>query len=157
MSTPPEHEVVIVGGGPAGLTAAVYTTRLSYDTAVINRGGGRASLMWNTHNAIGITEDTLGNEFLEIAATQLEEYGAKQYTDRVKTITRADEDDRAFRVEANHRTVLTDRVMLVTGFNDKPSNVPMAQPSLAPEEAKEPAQRVGGGHRRRIVGMPGEE
>lgn len=125
MSTPPEHEIVIVGGGPAGLTAAVYATRLSHDTAVINRGGGRASLMWNTHNVIGITEDTSGNEFLEIAATQLEEYGANQYTDRVKTITRADEDDRTFRVEANHRTVLTDRVVLATGFNDKPSNVPM--------------------------------
>lgn len=125
MDDPPAHEVVVVGGGPAGLTTAIYTTRLSHDTAIITRGGGRASLMWNTHNVIGITEDTSGNEFLEIAATQLEEYGAKYYTDRVKTITPTDEADHRFRVEANHRTVLADRVVLATGFNDKPSNVPM--------------------------------
>lgn len=65
MSTPPEYEIVIVGGGPAGLTAAMYATRLSYDIAVINRDGGRASRMWNTYTDIGITEDTSGNEFLE--------------------------------------------------------------------------------------------
>ena len=79
----------------------------------------------NNAHVLAITEDTSGNEFLETAATQLEEYGTKQYTDRVKTITRSKEDDRTFRVEANHRTVLADRVVLATGFNDKPSNVPM--------------------------------
>lgn len=120
-----EHEIVVVGGGPAGLTAAVYTTRLSHDTAIIDRGGGRASLMWNTHNVIGITEDTSGNEFLEIATKQLEEYGTKHYTDRVRTITPTNEGDHNFRVEVSDQTVLTDRVVLATGFNDKPSNVPM--------------------------------
>ena len=125
MDKAPEYEVVVVGGGPAGLTTAVYTTRLSHDTAVINRGGGRASLMWNTHNVIGITEDTSGNKFLEIVATQLEEYGTNHYTDRVNTIIPTDDSDRNFRIEANNHTVLTDRVVLATGFNDKPSNVPM--------------------------------
>jgi thioredoxin reductase (NADPH) len=125
MGNSPAHEVVIVGGGPAGVTTAIYTTRLSHDTAVINRGGGRASLMWNTHNVLGITEDTSGNEFLEIAATQLEEYGTKYYEDRVTAITPTDDADREFRVEATDQTVLADRVVLATGFNDKPSDVSM--------------------------------
>ena len=72
----PEYEVVVVGGGPAGLTTALYTTRLGHDTAVVDRGGGRAAMMMETHNVIGITEDVSGNEFLQTAREQVSDYGA---------------------------------------------------------------------------------
>jgi thioredoxin reductase (NADPH) len=72
----PAHEVVVVGGGPAGMTAALYSTRLGHDTAVFNRGGGRAAMMQEVHNLLGVTEETGGAEFLEIGQEQLEEYGA---------------------------------------------------------------------------------
>ena len=49
-----EYEVVVVGGGPAGLTAALYATRLNHDTAVVDRGGGRAAMMQDIHNVIGV-------------------------------------------------------------------------------------------------------
>lgn len=119
------HEVVVVGGGPAGTTAAMYTTCLGHDTALIDRDGGRASLMWNTHNVIGITEDTSGREFIDIAANQLDDYGTRWYSDRVTEITSLPDHDHQFQVEANQRTLLADRVVLATGFNDKPSNVSM--------------------------------
>ena len=57
-----EYQVTVVGGGPAGLTAALYATRLGHDTAVIGRGGGRAAMMADTHNVIGVTEDVSGVE-----------------------------------------------------------------------------------------------
>jgi thioredoxin reductase (NADPH) len=120
-----EHEVVVIGGGPAGATAAIYTTRLGHDTALIDRDGGRASLMWNTHNVIGVTEDTSGREFIDIAAAQLEEYGTQCYSDRVTAVAPTEDQAHQFQVEANQRTIYADRVVLATGFNDKPSNVPM--------------------------------
>ncbi|MFB6296669.1 MAG: FAD-dependent oxidoreductase, partial [Halobacteriales archaeon] len=49
-----DSDVAVVGGGPAGLTAALYTTRLGLDTVVIDRGGGRAAMMLDTHNVIGV-------------------------------------------------------------------------------------------------------
>jgi len=53
-----EYEVAVIGGGPAGLQAALYTTRLGHDTAVVDRGGGRAAMMLDTHNVVGVTEDS---------------------------------------------------------------------------------------------------
>ncbi|MFB6082668.1 MAG: NAD(P)/FAD-dependent oxidoreductase [Halorientalis sp.] len=116
MSEEHEYEVVVVGGGPAGLTTALYTTRLGHDTAVINRGGGRAAMMQDTHNVIGITEDTSGNELLQTAIEQIQSYGADYHRDFVSDAERTD--DGRFRLEAGDVTAVTDRVVLATGFSD---------------------------------------
>ena len=134
---PTERDVVVVGGGPAGLTAALYTTRLGHDTAVINRGGGRAAMMLDTHNVIGVTEDVSGNEFLETAVEQLEEYGTDYRRGFVTDVERvggsgADaggEDaavaDPLFRVRTHSGDLLADRVVLATGFNDLRPDPPL--------------------------------
>jgi len=114
--TATEYQVTVVGGGPAGLTAALYTTRLGHDTAVIDRGGGRAAMMADTHNVIGVTEDVSGVEFLGTALEQVKSYGADHYRDFVSEARRTD--DGRFRLEAGDATVVTDRVVLATGFTD---------------------------------------
>ncbi|MFC6938462.1 NAD(P)/FAD-dependent oxidoreductase [Salinirubellus sp. GCM10025818] len=119
----PEYDVAVVGGGPAGLTAALYTTRLGHDTAVINRGGGRAAMMLDTHNVIGVTEEVSGNEFLQTAVEQVKAYGAAYHRDFVTDIERTD--DGRFRVVANDVEVLTDRVVLATGFSDVRPDPPL--------------------------------
>jgi len=118
-----EYEVTVVGGGPAGLTAALYTTRLGHDTAVINRGGGRAAMMLDTHNVIGVTEEISGNELLQTAVEQVESYGADYHRDYVTDIERTE--DGRFRVAANGVEVLTDRVVLATGFSDTRPDPPL--------------------------------
>lgn len=118
----PEYDVTVVGGGPAGLTTALYTTRLGHDTVVINRGGGRAAMMLDTHNVIGVTEEVSGNEFLQTAIDQIEGYGADYHQDFVEEIERT---DRRFRVTAGDRTVITDRVVLATGFSDARPDPPL--------------------------------
>jgi thioredoxin reductase (NADPH) len=123
MSEPSEYEVVVVGGGPAGLTAALYTTRLGHDTAVINRGGGRAVMMKDTHNVIGITEDVSGNELLQTAIEQIQSYGADYHRDFVTDAERLD--DGRFRLEAGDVTAVAERVVLATGFSDERPDPPL--------------------------------
>jgi thioredoxin reductase (NADPH) len=123
MSDTPEYEVTVVGGGPAGLTTALYTTRLGHDTAMINRGGGRAAMMLDTHNVIGVTEDVSGNEFLQTAREQIQAYGADYHQDFVSDIERRD--DGRFHVTAGNVEVVTDHVVLATGFSDVRPDPPL--------------------------------
>jgi len=123
MSEPQEYQVTVVGGGPAGLTAALYTTRLGHATAVINRGGGRAAMMLDTHNVIGVTEEVSGNEFLATATDQIEAYGADYCRDFVTEAERTD--DGRFRLVAGDVEVLTDAVVLATGFSDVRPDPPL--------------------------------
>jgi thioredoxin reductase (NADPH) len=62
------YEVVVVGGGPAGLTAALYTTRLGHRTALVPREGDRYELVDAVHDLIGVSEDTAGAELAAVAA-----------------------------------------------------------------------------------------
>ena len=128
-----EYDVVVVGGGPAGLTTALYTTRLGLDTALVDRGGGRAAMMQDTHNVIGVTEDVSGGEFLQTAREQVESYGADVHRDFVGGIERVDEttgsdeigDDTGFILEGEDTDYRTSRVVLATGFSDVRPDPPL--------------------------------
>ena len=117
------YEVAVVGGGPAGLSAALYTTRLGHDTVVVDRGGGRAAMMLDTHNVIGVTEDISGNEFLATATDQVTEYGGDVVRDFVDDIKR--EPDGRFRLSGNSTEILADRVVLGVGFSDERPEPPL--------------------------------
>lgn len=117
------YEVAVVGGGPAGLSTALYTTRLGHDTIVLNRGGGRAAMMLETHNVIGVSEETSGNELLSTAREQVEAYGAefrRTYVDTVSSTA-----DGQFRLETTDATYLADRVVIAVGFSDERPDPPL--------------------------------
>ena len=117
------YEVAVIGGGPAGLSAALYTTRLSHDTVVIDRGGGRAAMMLDTHNVIGVPEEISGNEFLQTATEQVESYGGEVRRDFIDSIEQTD--DGRFLLEGNSTTIVADRVVLGVGFSDKRPEPPL--------------------------------
>ncbi|AXG10852.1 NAD(P)/FAD-dependent oxidoreductase [Haloplanus rubicundus] len=118
------YDVAVVGGGPAGLTAALYTTRLGHDTVIVNRGGGRAAMMQDTHNVIGITEDVSGVEFLQTAQQQVQEYGATYRRGFVNGIDRRD-DERFHLAVDDGDDVDVRRVVLATGFSDVKPDPPL--------------------------------
>ena len=122
-----EYEVAVVGGGPAGLTTALYATRLGHDTVLIDRGGGRAAMMLDTHNVIGITEDVSGNDLLGRARDQIEGYGADVRQEFVESVERVGgpDDDPLFRLETADEEYAADRVVLATGFTDARPDPPL--------------------------------
>lgn len=114
-SSTDRYEVVVVGGGPAGMTAALYAVRLGHRTAVVDRGGGRAAMMQDVHNLIGVTEETSGNEFLGIGMDQLREYGCDIHRDRLTGCRR--EEDGPLRLTGTDAEYEADYVVLATGAN----------------------------------------
>ncbi|WP_222914428.1 NAD(P)/FAD-dependent oxidoreductase [Natrinema sp. SYSU A 869] len=109
------YEVAVVGGGPAGLTTALYTARLGHDTAVFDRGGGRAAMMQDTHNVIGTPESVSGNELLETAVEKIQSYGADYHQEFVTGVKRIDD---SFALETTDGSAIADSVVLATGFSD---------------------------------------
>ena len=120
------YDVAVVGGGPAGLSTALYAARLGNDVAMFDRGGGRAAMMMDTHNVIGVTEDVSGNEFLSTAHEQIQDYGADLHRAYITDAARIDDgDDPEFVVSTGEDEYRTDRVVLATGFSDGRPDPPL--------------------------------
>ncbi|WP_144920387.1 NAD(P)/FAD-dependent oxidoreductase [Halorubrum salsamenti] len=122
-SSDDEYDIAVVGGGPAGLTTALYGARLGHETVLIDRGGGRAAMMADTHNVIGVTEETSGNEFLATGREQVQSYGGEFERGFVTDVERTDDD--RFRLSTNGAELVAERVVLATGFSDERPDPPL--------------------------------
>jgi thioredoxin reductase (NADPH) len=73
------YEVIIVGAGPAGLAASIYTAREKLDTLVIEKGapGGQAGVTQNIDNYPGFNEGISGDEFARRLTDQAERFGVE--------------------------------------------------------------------------------
>ncbi|WP_181685300.1 NAD(P)/FAD-dependent oxidoreductase [Halorhabdus salina] len=119
---PSEYDVIVVGGGPAGQSAALYTTRLGHRTAIVDVGGGRAAMIQEVHNLIGIPESDSGMDLLGTGREQLEAYGCDFYRDRVTSCSRNGD---GITLVGNSHEFAADAVVLATGFNDVRPDPPL--------------------------------
>lgn len=120
-------DCVIVGGGPAGLTAATYLRRFHRSVVVIDDGRSRASWIPTTHNCPGFPQGVSGNELLERLRLQATEYGACLERATVERIHAAGED---WVVSTADRQWSTRALVLATGVED-------VLPSLSRQESTE--------------------
>jgi len=83
-------DCLIIGGGPAGLTAAIYLARFRLDILVVDGGKSRAASIPCTRNHAGYPEGIAGEELLQRMRDQACKYGAKIKTEYVTKLERDD-------------------------------------------------------------------
>src|SRR5215218_2226886 len=84
----PLIDCLIIGGGPAGLTAAIYLARFHLDILVVDGGKSRAAWIPCTHNHAGFPDGIKGTELLQRMRDQACRYGAKVQTEYVTKLER---------------------------------------------------------------------
>ena len=115
------EDCIIVGAGPAGLTAAIYLARFHLSIRLFDSGTSRAALIPCTHNHAGFPEGISGRELLERMNQQAARYGAQRELARVTRVTREDD---GFTVSAEARTFRARTVLLATGvINNRPAKL----------------------------------
>lgn len=124
-STPTEeaYDVVIVGGGPAGLTAGIYAGRAQLKTLIIEKGlpGGQIAQTDEVENYPGFPEGISGGELAARMVQQAEKFGAQLTMDEVQGIEKTPE---GFLVRGYERTYRARVVILATGANPRKLGVP---------------------------------
>jgi len=116
-----DPDILIVGAGPAGLTAATYLARFRRRVLVADGGAPRACWIPVSHNMPGFPQGITGDAILGRMTEQAQEYGAVIETGRVESLTR---DGDGFVVRLNGRELRIRAVLLATGVTDHHPDLP---------------------------------
>lgn len=115
------YDVIIVGGGPAGLTAAIYLSRFHLRTLVIDSGQSRAASIPLTRNHAGFPDGIAGTELLARMRAQASLYGTAFLHATADYITQIDD---GFTISAGQQAFQARAVLLATGVvNRRPDMV----------------------------------
>lgn len=114
-------DCLVVGGGPAGLTAAIYLARFRRSIRVIDSGASRAALIPLSHNYPGFPDGIGGRELLLRLREQARRYGATLNAGRVAAIERRGE---GFTARSGSEGVDARIVLLATGVVDVEPELP---------------------------------
>jgi len=115
--------VLILGSGPAGLSAALYAARADLDPVILSgmELGGQVSLTHIVENYPGFPEGVGGNELVELFQKQAERFGAKLEFD---TASQVDLSERPFKVQTFNSTYLADTLIVSTGATSRRLDIP---------------------------------
>lgn len=119
----PSYDLLIVGGGAAGLTAAQYGARANLRTVVVEQtaNGGQCLLIEGLENYPGFPDPIGGMEFTQKFEEQAKRFGAEFLVTGVETI---DRDGDIFRVQTGDGELTAYAVVLATGAQHRTLDVP---------------------------------
>lgn len=113
-------DVIIIGGGPAGSSAAIYTARAGQDTLVFDRGGGTTRDVETIDNYLGFPEGTSGPELVELGHEHAERFGAEFIEEEV---IRVGQDGMRYSLETNKDEYTAEGLIIATGGSYKTPGV----------------------------------
>ncbi|HZH97792.1 MAG TPA: thioredoxin-disulfide reductase [Fimbriimonadaceae bacterium] len=118
MSSESIHNVIIIGSGPAGYTAALYNARADLKPLIFAglQPGGQLMITTDVENYPGFPEGIMGPEMMEKFRQQAERFGAQV---EFQEVTRVDLSERPFRVYAGEQEYRSHTVIIATGASAK--------------------------------------
>ena len=111
-------DCLVIGAGPAGLTAAIYLARFHLRVEVVDTGESRAALIPRTRNHAGFPGGIRGTELLTRMREQAAEFGVRV---RRGIVDRLEPNGSVFRARVGNEVIHTRSVLLATGVvNNRP-------------------------------------
>ena len=119
-----QEQVIIIGGGPAGLTAAIYNARAGLNPLVINgpQPGGQITTTSTLENFPGFPEGIGGFEYIQKVTKQAQKFGARLIYESVESV---DFKDSPYRINTGVNQYQTESVIIATGAS--PSKLGLAK------------------------------
>lgn len=117
-------EVAIIGSGPAGLTAALYTGRANLEPLVItgNQLGGQISITWEVDNYPGFPEGTTGPELVERMQKHAERFGAQLLVDEVTDVEL--DSGPPFKLKTHGEQIEAQSIIIASGASPRRLGIP---------------------------------
>jgi thioredoxin reductase (NADPH) len=114
MSDSKHYKVVIVGSGPAGLTAAIYAARAELYPLVLegNQPGGQLTITTDVENFPGFPEGIMGPELMDNMKTQAKRFGTEI---KFENVVKLDVSQKPFKIESDGGFYTADAVIISTG------------------------------------------
>jgi len=117
------EKVIIIGSGPAGLTAAIYAARADLSPVMIEglAAGGQLMLTTDVENYPGFPDGIMGPEMMGLFRKQAERFGTRVIS---QDVTRIDFSERPFRVWVDDQEFAADSIIVSTGASARWLDVP---------------------------------
>ena len=118
MSRKEIYDIIVIGSGPAGLTAAIYSSRAKMSTLVIGGAawGGQLMLTSEVENFPGFPNGVLGPDLMAKMRAQAEHFGAKI---TFENVTAVDFSSRPFKISVGDESFEAKAVIIATGASAK--------------------------------------
>jgi thioredoxin reductase (NADPH) len=112
------HKVIIIGSGPAGLTAAIYTARANLNPLVFEgiQPGGQLTITTEVENYPGFPEGVMGPELMDLFRKQAEKFNAKTL---FQDVSKVELSNRPFKIYSNETEYLAETLIVATGASAK--------------------------------------